>query len=273
VALAWRAVAVAALFVALAGCGGGKSTAHTVKLGDGTRETLDLPQEMQPDKDDIRGVVSGIAVDDGIYPLPNATVKVTSGLPREVTTNARGLFVLQNMTPGLHALEVAKDGYAVGRSTVNVKSGEVAKAVVMAARIPYVPPYHFTQRFESHVNVADFAIDPLEYHEHAAPFDFHPETTVIESTWKGMVPLPVGNDLSYKVWPASDEREARSGMADSPLRLELNSTFLPPEEFAVRFRVVPSGWAPFVDATGETFVTYFYVTPAPEGWSFLEGDP
>lgn len=65
------------------------------------------------------GTITGTVTDPTGALLPGATVVVTSKttqLPRTVTTNAEGIFLVANLDPGLYTIEVKADGFA---SSVN----------------------------------------------------------------------------------------------------------------------------------------------------------
>ena len=264
----WLAVGV---FVAvlLAGCGGKSSGANEVRLGDGQRVSLDLPEEQQPDPEDIRGAVSGIVVDDAIYPVAGATVRIAL-LSMETTTDDGGRFVFETMAPGLHAIEAVKDGHATGLGTLNVRSGQLAKVVLMAKRLPYQEPYHTTHVLEESRSAQD-ALEDARFH--IVPLDRTAAGMVVESYWEGLPEPLVGDPLSYRVVAESNLSSASEGSGPNPLRLEFDAAWFDADEYAVRVEVGPTMVTVPPDVIGRTFVTLFYVDPPPSGWSFLEGDP
>jgi hypothetical protein len=262
---------VGVLVVLLAGCGGKSgSGAGEVRLGDGQRISLDLPPEQQPDADDIRGVVSGVVVDDAIYPVAGATVQLTR-LGLETTTDDGGLFVFQDLPPGLQAIQAAKAGHSVGLGTVNVRSGQVVKAVLMAPRLPYQAPYHTTQVLEEFRPVQGGVTEDARFH--VVALDGAPAGMVVESYWEGLQAPPLGDPLSYRVSAESNETVVETGAAPNPLRVELAPDWFPAEEYAVRVTIEPALGTLPPDAVGHTYVTLFYGDPPPSGWSFIAGDP
>ncbi|HUR25627.1 MAG TPA: carboxypeptidase-like regulatory domain-containing protein [Candidatus Thermoplasmatota archaeon] len=256
--------------VALAGCSGRGSGANQVRLGDGTRISLDLPEEQQPEPDDIRGAVSGVVVNEAIFPVPGAVVAVRDR-PMEAAADEDGKFVFEAMPPGLYTLVVRADGYGDGLGTINVRSGQVVKSILQVHRLPVVEPYHTTLKFE----VLDPATDvfPLlgERQEQVVAFDRLPATVVLEAAWNGLLEGPTST-LGYYAQAESDPEGRQSGSAPNPLRVAFDSDFFPPGEYAIRFSVYPGFGALPPESRGEVFLTLFYVEPAPDGWSLVRGD-
>ncbi|MEK6974857.1 MAG: carboxypeptidase-like regulatory domain-containing protein [Candidatus Thermoplasmatota archaeon] len=265
-----RWLAVGILFVLLAGCGGKSSSgAGEVRLGDGQRISLDVPEDQQPNPDDIRGVVSGVVVDDAIYPVAGATVRILK-LEIVATTDDAGLFIFEGVPPGLHAVEASKEGHAVGLGTLNVRSGQVAKAVLMAPRLPYREPYHTTHVFEEFRSAQD-ALNTARYH--LVALDPGPTALIVESYWEALQAPPLGDPLSYRISGESNESSLQQGTGANPFRVELGPDWFPKDEYAVRVQVTPATVSLPPDVTGRTYVTAFYVDPPMPGWSFVAGDP
>ena len=266
----WCAVLALALSaVALAGCGDKDDGANQVRLGDGSRISLDLPEEQQPAPDDIRGAVSGVVVDEAIFPVPGAVVSIRDR-DLEATADEDGRFAFEAMPPGLYTLVVRVDGHGDGLGTVNVRSGQVAKAILQVHRLPALDPYHATLKF-------DVLYDPLDvwlsgYSDHVVAFDLQPKTVVLEAVWSGLADPTASDLLEYQVQPESDPESSESGGGSNPLRVQLDADFFPPGEYAVRFRVHPSLLASPAESRGDVFLTIFYGDPAPDGWSLARGD-
>jgi hypothetical protein len=262
-------VALSLLLALLAGCGGKDGGAGQVRLGDGTRVSLDLPEEQQPAADDIRGAVSGIVVNEAIFPVPNATVAVRDR-DLEATTDADGRFVFEDMAPGLYTLTVRMEAYADGLGTVNVKSGLVTKSILQVQHLPVRDPYHTTLKFSVAYNEVDATWSGVP--DQLVAFDMQPSTVVLEAVWSGLVDTTVEDLLQYYVQPESDPERQQSGGGPNPLRVQLDSDFFPRGEYAVRFNVFPSYTSLSVESRGDLFLTIFYVQPAPDGWSLAAGD-
>lgn len=264
------ALAVAAA-VALAGCGGKDSGANQVRLGDGTRISLDLPEEQRPASDDIRGAVSGVVVNEAIFPVPGAQVSVRD---RDIaaTADEDGRFVFEAMAPGLYTLVVRMDGYGDGLGTINVRSGQVVKSILQIHRLPVVDPYHTTLKFEvvKEATNAFPLLGPVD-EEFLVAFDMRPASVVLEAVWSGLMDGPTAQ-LQYRVQAESDPEAVESGSSPNPLRVALAADFFPAGEYAVRFSVQPDWMALPPESRGEVFLTLFYVDAAPDGWSFVEGD-
>lgn len=250
--------------VALAGCGEGKGGAGQVALGDGTRITLDLPENRTPDPEDIWGAVSGIVIDEAIFPVASARVSV-SDRPWAATTDGNGLFAFDRVPPGLYELVVEAPAFLDGLGTLNVKSGQVAKSILQIQREPFVAPYHTTLKVEVTASALQF-----EAAKHLIPFDGRPATVIVESVWRGLIAVGEA-PLRYAITPETRPEEGSSGYGPNPLRLEFAADFFPEGEYAVRVDVRPQFPLP-PETRGDVFVTTFYVDAAPAGWSLVEGD-
>lgn len=263
------ALALAVAAVALAGCGGKASGAGEVRLGDGSRISLDLPEEQQPEPDDIRGAVSGVVVNEAVFPLPGALVSVRDR-DLSATTDEDGKFVFEDMPPGLYTLVVRIAGHGDGLGTINVKSGLVTKSILQVHRLPVLDPYHTTLKFEVLYNEVDALWTGVP--DNLVALDMHPATVVLEAVWTGLTETPVEDLLQYEMRPESDEEALQRGGGPNPLRVQFDSDFFPPAEYALRFNVHPSPLSIAPESRGEVFLTLFYVDPAPEGWSLVRGD-
>ncbi|MEA3137635.1 MAG: Carboxypeptidase regulatory-like domain [Thermoplasmata archaeon] len=264
------ALALAVAAVALAGCGGKDSGANQVRLGDGSRISLDLPEEQQPAPDDIRGAVSGVVVNEAIFPVPGALVSVRDR-QLEIVADADGKFVFEAMPPGLYTLVVRMEGYGDGLGTINVKSGQVVKSILQIHRLPAVDPYHTTLSFEIVYNSVDEFLLGTGSEQNLVPFDMRPKTVILEAVWTGLVDTPASN-LDYMVRSEKDPETFQSGSAPNPLRVAFDSDFFPKDDYAVRFDVHPDALALPPESRGQVFLTLFYVDPAPDGWSIVGGD-
>lgn len=259
----WVVLCIAVVLVA--GCSGKDAGANKVRLGDGSRISLDLPEDQRPDKDDIRGVVSGVVVNDAIYPIPAAHVQA-KGWNFSAETDEDGRFVLESLPPGLFVLEVAKEGHAVGLGTINVKSGEVTKAVLLMSRLPYIAPYHQTVIFDEFNSLTD-----IENRDHVLGLDASLKTLILEAKWDPLTGVNA-NVLTYTVAPERSEEPPLQGSGPNPLRVVFDSDAFPPNEYAVRVDVRPTTVAVPAESSGRIFATAFYIDPAPDGWSFVGGD-
>jgi hypothetical protein len=254
----------------IGGRGGKDPGANQVRLGDGTRISLELPEEQQPEPDDIRGAVSGVVVNEAIFPVPGARVSVRDRT-LEATTDEEGRFVFEAMPPGLYTLVVRMDGYGDGLGTINVRSGQVVKSILQVHRLPAVDPYHTTLKFEEVYEGTDGWVGAIP--DHLVAFDRHPATVILEAHWDGLVETGLQDLLRYTAQPESEPDSSEAGAGPNPLRAQFDADFFPADEYAIRFNVYPSETSLSVESRGEVFLTLFYVDPAPDGWSLVQGDP
>lgn len=257
------------LGILLAGCAGKGSGAGQVRLGDGSHLSLDLPSSEEPKPDDIRGAVSGVVVDEAIFPIANASITVRER-DWNATTDAQGRFSLLNEPPGLYTVVVRREGYADGLGTINIHSGEVTKAILQVHRLPFIQPYHTTteiQVLHEESNRWTTNDEPT----YVIPFDRRPATLIVEGVWEPLTVLPGFQPLLYTVEPESDHSKADQNGGPNPLRLEYHPDFLPKNEYAVRVQVLPQEFALPAESRGRIFVTIFYQEAAPDGWSIAGG--
>lgn len=261
----WLALGIL-VAVLVAGCGNKASGANQVRFADGESVSLDLPEEQKPDEDGFVGAVSGVVIDDAVYPIPGASVAIV-GRPLQAVADGDGLFSFLDIAPGLYTVQATKEGHATGLGTLNVKAGEVTKAVLMAPRLPYQAPYHVTHAFEEFRSASP--LDGTRYH--VVPLDLQPAGGVLESLWDGLQPT-VQDPLQYVATPESNATRRLAASGPNPLRVDLAADWFPPDEYAIRVQVVPTQLTLPADAAGRTFVTLFYVEPPPADWSFVGGD-
>ncbi|HWQ36752.1 MAG TPA: carboxypeptidase-like regulatory domain-containing protein, partial [Blastocatellia bacterium] len=76
------------------------------------------------------GTITGTVTDPTGALLPGATVVVTSKttqLPRTVTTNAEGIFLVANLDPGIYSIEVKASGFASSVNTVELLARQILR--------------------------------------------------------------------------------------------------------------------------------------------------
>lgn len=255
--------------LALAGCAEDGPTEIEVAPG----QLVTVSEAPQPGN----GIVSGIVGDDALYPLEGVDVYIV-GLDRLAKTDSGGRFALVDVPPGIYLLEGSKKDHATTQTTVDVRSDEIAKAVLLLARLPPTDPFHTTVKGEGRVGMLPgenitITIGGASVHMDFEVGDSRALTLVLESIWEGVL-LDSGNQppLRFEVTRLGMSDPVLAQEAPNPFAVHVDARILPPGDSLFRFDVAAGFPDPVVlDASVQSFVTVFYNEPAPPGWSILAG--
>lgn len=279
-------VASVAVALLLAGCSdGGDPKTDSVSLGDTQVDFGDAGDFSQ-----TTGAIRGVVVDEAIRPLGNVTVNLQ---PKGVnaTTDAGGVFAFDNLEPGVYFLAVgASPGLLGAQTSADVVAGEATTVRILLQSDGSPQAYHYTLSFEWYdgagVAIVDFAIDLFDdslLGDSLPPqcercfWEFVPDgpvsSMILEATWDVTVPNPTGDVDWY--WMVEDRGDGGSYeddycpqpcYVDVPLGSMGNATL-----YGLKMSS-DERWITY-QQQAQIFLTMFYVGPAPEGWSFLAGDP
>ena len=123
---------LAALAVALAGCGAPAAPS-------GANEGADGLDELALEATATTGVLRGVAVDDAIRPVANASVVARGPAgERTATTSADGLFGFDGLAPGTWFVSVGKLAYEDAQVSAEVVAG-VADPPVLKVLLVFLP--------------------------------------------------------------------------------------------------------------------------------------
>lgn len=258
-------VTVAALLVALAGC------------SDGSPPEPEGPQVREVEADASSAAISGVVVDETIRPVEGATVRLVSS-GEEVVTAEDGTFVFEDLEPGFYAVEARAERYLPVQATVDVREGSVAKPRIVLPLDTSPVPYHQSHQFNGHMVFSDYygvyylTATVGNNQLCACVFNFTsgagPETVVLEGVWESSTPRAVDHEIYWEVWSETSEVRAQWGASPTLWHIP-GSIFGGDTEWTVR---ASSAEQPDVEQDFEGFVTFFYVQPAPQGWSLVGGD-
>jgi len=132
-----RAIAVAALALALAGCAAASHAPDLATTPDGT--------PLQP------GTLHGVVVDQAVRPLKGALVEVVDA-GRNATTDDNGTFAFPGLPPGAHLVRASSPLYDTQQQNVEVPASGVAPTVrIQLNRVIFATPYTQTQKFDGFV--------------------------------------------------------------------------------------------------------------------------
>lgn len=277
----WAGLLIVAM---LAGCAAEEPSNDGDTLSDGTPVAFG-----DADVTADTGAITGIIVDTAIVPVAGLDVVLT-GLGTATTTDEEGLFVFEGLDPGAYFLEATGDGYLPTQFSADVRAGEVTKVKAQIAIDPKPQPYHATVQFDWFDDVgivlADFVIDLVDeaFLGDQLPnqcaqcfFDFSSEgpveTFVVEADWTEAINDPSGETSFY--WNLAQQDDW--GNYEDDYFDQADPAYIGDNRFGnlTEFTVSMYGdetWVS-IDQHAELYVTMFYVDPAPEGWSFIRGDP
>lgn len=274
-------VTLAALL--LAGCTNDGPAAEAVTLGDGTQVEL-----VEVENTATTGSISGVVVDEAIRPLAGVNVSLV-GPGLTTVSNQNGLFVFEDVVPGLAVVKANGTGFLAAQTSTDVFAGNTAKVRIVLLADPTPQPYHQTLKFdwydEAGVALVDFAVDLFGrgiINETVPPFcdvcyfefevDGPFEDAIVEAVWEDNLATPAENATEY-YWTlrgvASNEYE--SDYFYSPGRaLAPGATYAGETLLSINL-AADENWVTY-QQEAELFVTIFYLEGAPSGWSFVAGD-
>lgn len=266
-------VAILAVATVLAGCAEPPAEATTVELGDGSQ--VELADE---------GALSGVVVDEALRPLVGVTVLVL-GQDIATVTDDSGLFIVEDLAPGLYTLAVNLTGYLPTQTTAEVKLGDTAKVRIVLPTDPTPKPFHVTQKFDG-FNQAGNALVSQAYElfvngTAGVPYDscqcqFYyrldqpADTHIVEVAWEPSVENPTAASTGYwAIWD-DDGGDYQDDSCDNPCLGRVDA-FFPAESQRFHIDIWLDGDWVQVNQEFTVYLTLFYNGPAPEDWSFVAG--
>lgn len=241
-------------------------------------------REVEPGPD--TGAISGIVVDETITPVVGAAVALTqTGATAEVDGN--GLFVFEDLEPGLYSLEASAPGHATIQSTVDVRAGEVAKPKMVLPVDASPQPYHRTHQHhgftEAYLGFASFAVDTVQPglqgcdcsmvvtpDPDAATFVFEAFGEVWmddPGTPYDSVYYEISNNDGYDASdPLLEGFIIHSAHARFPVHDAVSRDTWPEAAMSWTVRLTGGMWV-HPQLEYDMFLTVFYREPAPDGWS------
>ena len=262
----------------LAGCSQDPGSA-AVELGDGSQVQL-----KDADATASRGAISGVVVDEAIRPVAGALLTLL-GPQASATSDENGLFTFERLEPGLYTVAANATGYFPAQTTAEVLAGDVAKVRMVLPLDTTPKPYHTTLKFDGFVQAGNGLVDQAYqlFVKDVTGIDFctcqfyfqaeaEPETQVIEVTWEPSVQNPTAASSGYwALWDDGSSDYYDDG-CDNPCLARVDGGFQPEARNFHTDIWLDSDWVQYEQSFTE-YVTLFYVAPAPEGWSFIAGDP
>ena len=273
--LAPLALALALLAVVLAGCSGEPPAA----ADGGTLGSLD---SVEVDLSSTRGAIKGVVVDDAIRPLAGANLTLTPG-GQTKASDANGVLVFEGLEPGVYFVAASLFGHAATQASVDVAAGEAESVRLLLAAVYTPQPYHDVYRYqgfmEAYASFASFAVEVVEpgLLPCTCTWTLDPPqdglTTFVyeaDGTTTADSPLPVYGTIYWEFISMPEDR-IMSAHGDFPVYQVFKR-----EEFAGdtqnwTVRLTGSQWVHY-NTRFDVFVTVWYNSVPPDGWSFIAGD-
>lgn len=243
------------------------------------------------------GSISGVTVDDAIRPVAGVNVTLL-GAGRNVRTDADGLFVFDGLEPGLYTLST--DAIPTGerrflsiQTTAEVAAGATTKVKIVLPPDPTPQPYSVTLAFDGFFEVGSGFVDEVlelyAYNRTVGPLttpsptctcafayraDDQPFTHVVEIVHEDTVEPPMPTFWTFDLESDVDGNSNDLWFCeDNPCLAHVPGSNYSSEarNFTIGVWSDPAWVA--VQQPFQLFITLFYAAPAPEGWSYLDGQP
>lgn len=224
------------------------------------------------------GHVFGLVTDSGSKPLLNATVEL-AGTGIEVRTLKNGTFSLRDLPEGAYGITASYKDLLPAVGTIHVLPDKTVRPWLQLKPLPPPPPHHVTHVFNGSVIVtADpvlgltFACDGCSQRIDLEPWL---RSTIVEAELDQNSPVPVrpfpdpfalhNQTMSFSF---SDGDLDWYASGPNPLWARSEGKFAGTAQLFLNPGAYP---APETQRPFKLYVTTFYGTPAPAGWSYLAG--
>ncbi len=255
------------LAVGLAGCSDSSSP----------EPPSNLPPPKQVQTNGSLGAISGVVVSPTIVPIAGANLSIT-GSDHIATTDENGLFAFEGLEPGTYFIAAIAEGHLAVQQNVEVQAGKVANPRLMLPFDTSPKPYHQSYQFNGRMTVSDFygvyvLTDTLGNNDLCTCiFEFSaspgPATVVVEGIWESSTPRAEEHDMYWEIWTESSGTQSTWGSSPTLWHVD-GSVFGKDTDWTMQ---ISSGEQPDIEQEFEGFVTFFYIDPAPAGWSLVAGD-
>lgn len=236
--------------------------------------------------DDLTGGISGVVVDGNVVPIAGATVTLQSSTAQSVT-DAEGRFAFDKLEPGVYFLDINATKFLATQQSAQVVAGETVKIKVSLLADPTPDPYHETFPFKGQINFhATVAWAQLEwmldtYAGVNTPacncvFTFEPsgkpQGHLYEAVWKEGTEDPRGPSSYYWSYAVPEPYQELFGYAPSPIYKTWGEDAFPTESEELKVMLLGDEDWIAVDQQFEIFLTLWYNSEVPDGWSVVGGD-
>lgn len=224
-----------------------------------------------------KGHLAGVVVDQAIRPLQGVVVKLP-GLDRKHVTDRTGEFGFVDLMPGSYFIKIEHQGYYGAEAVIEVAADKFSRAKVILERIPPPTPRHETIQFDG---FAQMSGDPLfglawgctcQFNGYIEPEGLN--ALVLEATMSSYGGASSGTNSFYHLFrDYAGKKTFSSGAQPNPMRTEVRDDFATMTDNRYRITMTPEGFpAPELNKKFQVYLTSFYYSVPPTGWSFVRGD-
>ncbi len=278
-----RIAALLTVALLLAGC----SDAPAVST-----DTPDGPAPPTATVTKTTGAISGVVVDVTVTPVAGATIAM-KGAGKNTTADANGGFLFEGLEPATYFLDVTAPGFGAVQVSATVVAGEVTKTRVQLEAVEVLMPVYSTLKHDGFIEfsggitgtLANVILRDLPggnpLCDCAMQFSTAGQdvkTLVVEALWTDTLPLPTGpSDLYLEVAPEELDDgtdDIQGGYLTSPILKHYPIELWGEDETNEEWQAALSGGGFSIQYQQDyqMFVTVFSNFPAPQGWSFINGD-
>jgi hypothetical protein len=274
----WIVLATAMTLVALlSGCSDGRAD------GDHDTGALGALDDVEVETSSSLGAIKGVIVDEAIRPIAGANVTLSpSGAVAR--SDEAGVFVFNDLAPGTYFLSASVTGFGPVQSSADVVAGDAVSVRLQLQRVFVPTPRHDTVHYQGfmpvYLSAAGFVAELLVPGATGCicTWELNPDqngltTFVYEVTGQSATsnPTPVYGTI-YWEFIGEPGTQIQSAHADFPVLEVMARDAFSNDTATWTVRVTGSQWV-HVNTSFDVYVTMWYNSVPPEGWSFVAGDP
>jgi hypothetical protein len=205
-----------------------------------------------------------------------------------MTTGADGTFVVKDLEPGVYFVSVSAARHKTTQTSTEVKAGAAASLRVLLASDNSPVPYHDILHFQGHIDAylseLSFAAELLAPGTLNCVCSWHVTpnagmaTLVFEANGQVSVPNPgtpvtKPGDAYWELVEDDGNGTIHSDYRDFPFSYHFENASFDKESTGKPFlaRITGGAW-PSGQMDYDLYITMFYIQPAPDAWSLLNGD-
>lgn len=246
-------------------------------------DALGALDDVDVDTSSDLGAIKGVVVDEAIRPISKANLTLTPG-GQVAQTDEGGVFIFEGLAPGTYFVNASATGFSQVQGSADVVAGQVASLKLLVQHI-YVPtPRHETVHYQgfmpAYLSFASFVAEIV------APgatgcvctWELDPDqngltTFVYEVIGSSLTenPAPVYGTI-YWEFVGEPGTQIMSEHAKFPVYEVIGRDAFSGDTESWIVRVTGSQWI-HVNTSYDVYVTMWYNSVPPEGWSFVAGDP
>jgi len=232
------------------------------------------------------GAIRGVVVDEAIRPVSGARVHLV-GTDQNVTTADEGRFAFEDLAPGVVFLEASATRHLAAQVSATVVAGKTEQVSIALPSDGLPDPFYQTHQFQGaitfHATVAWAQVEWMadtyagvstpacEHCVFAFESDAVPDGHVFEAVWEESTPDPRGPDELYWSYAVPEPYQELFGYAPSPIYQTWEAGAFEEETRQYKVMLLGDVDGVSVDQPFEIFLTQWFNTGVPDGWSVVQG--